>query len=97
MAISQPFKKKLEPLHVLGVLRFLLGQRGNLDRMIHHKGRLDHVLLRVLLEEEIQDVALLVALLKLDAVLSRQRLGRLGVRHFVEIHARVLLDRISPW
>ena len=62
--------------------------------MIHHKGRLDHVLLRVLLEEEIQDVALLVALLKLDAVLSRQRLGRLGVRHFVEIHARVLLDRI---
>ena len=50
---------------------FLLGKRGDLDRMVCDEGRLDQVLLNVLLEEEVDDVAANVTIFVVNALLIR--------------------------
>jgi len=45
--------EELKTLYIVRVLRLLLRERRNLDRMIHHERRLDQVLLDILLEEKI--------------------------------------------
>ena len=49
--------------------RFLLGKRGDLDRMVCDEGRLDQVLLNELLEEEVDDVAANVTIFVVNALL----------------------------
>ena len=61
--------KELKTLYIVRIVRFLLCQRRNLDRMIHDKGRLDQMLLDKFLKEQVQDIALLMALLKLYMML----------------------------
>ena len=51
--------------------RFLLGKRGDLDRMVCDEGRLDQVLLNELLEEEVDDVAANVTIFVVNALLIR--------------------------
>ena len=63
--------EELEALHIVGVVGLFLGQRGNFDRVIHHERRLNQVLLDELLEEQVQDVALLVDGLELDMMRLR--------------------------
>ena len=72
--------EELETLYIVGIARLLLGQRGNLHRVIHDKGGLDQVLLRKLLEEQVQDIALLMALLELYMLLLGTALGLLQGR-----------------
>ena len=49
--------------------RFLLGKRGDLDRMVCDEGRLDQVLLNEFLEEEVDDVAANVTIFVVNALL----------------------------
>ena len=44
--------KELKALYKVGVARLFLGQRGNLHRVVQHKGGLDQVLLGEFLEEQ---------------------------------------------
>ena len=62
--------------------------------MIHDECRLDQLLLTELLEEQVHDVALLVALLILDLVGVRRSAGLLQGVYLLKINAAVLLDRV---
>ena len=53
------------------MIRFLLGKRGDLDRMVCDEGRLDQVLLNELLKEEVDDVAANVTIFVVNALLIR--------------------------
>ena len=59
--------------------------------MVHDEGRLNQMLLDILLEEEIQDVALLMALLIFHMALLRESLRLLVGCHLVKVDAGVLL------
>ena len=63
--------------------------------MVHDEDRLDQLLLAVSLEEEVDDVAALVARLDLDAALLRKRSGLLLGGDGVKIHARPALDGLG--
>ena len=52
------------------------------------------MLLHELLEEQVQDVALLVTLLKLDVFLLCSRAGLLQAVNLVKVHAGVFLNRV---
>ena len=56
--------EELETLYIVRILRFLLGERRNLNRVIHYKGRLEQMLFYKFLEEQIQNIALLVSFFK---------------------------------
>ena len=86
--------KELKPLHIVGIVRFLLGKRRNLHRMVHHKGGLNQMLFRVLLKEQIQNIALAVALLILNMVLLRQLSGLLHRLHLIPVHTGILFHRV---
>ena len=62
--------------------------------MIHDECRLDQVLLAELLEEEVDDVALCVALLKLDAFLLGDSLSLLVSLNCIEVDSCILLDSV---
>ena len=63
--------------------------------MIHNEGRLNHLLLAELLEEQIDDITLLMALLKYNIVLSCDCLCFLVSFNSVEINAGVFLNCID--
>ncbi len=62
--------------------------------MVHNEGRLDQMLLNELLEEEVQDVALLMTLLELNVLLLSDGACLFQSVDLVEIHAGVLLYRV---
>src|SRR5699024_11808995 len=68
---------------LIGIVRFFLGKRRDLDGMIHHKGRLDQMLLHEFFKEQIQDLALLMPLLIFHMMLLREgsRLLQIGRAH----------------
>ena len=86
--------KELETLYLVRIGRFLLGQRRDLDRMIHDKCRLDQLFLTVLLEEEVDDVTLLMTILILDMMLVSKLLGCLIICYFVKVDSCIFLDGI---
>ena len=86
--------KELKALHIVRILRLLLGERRDLNGVIHHKGGLDQVLLYIRLKEQIENIALLVALLILDLVGVRRSAGLLQGVYLLKINAAVLLDRV---
>ena len=86
--------EKLKTLHILRIFRFLLGQRRNLDGMVHYEGRLNEMFLHILLEEQVQNVALLMSLLKCNVMLLRQRSRLLQSLHLIPVHTGILLHRI---
>ncbi len=64
---------ELEALDLGRIVGLFLGQRADLDRMVHNEGGLDHLVFAELVEEEVDDVALLVAVLILDVARSQCR------------------------
>ena len=86
--------KELEALYLLRIGRFLLGQRGDSDRVIHNECRLDQVLLAELLEEQVYNIALCMTLLVFDVMLVCQLLGFLITLHFVKINTGIFLDAV---
>ena len=63
--------------------------------MIHDKGRLYQMFLYKLLEEQVQDISLLMALLKLYVMLFRKGSGLLQCLHLIPVHACVFLHRVD--
>ena len=49
-------QEELEPLHIVRIVGLHLRQRGDLNRVIHDKGRLDQMFLNVCLKKQIQKV-----------------------------------------
>ena len=54
--------EQLEPLGILRVIRFALGERGDVNRMLGDKDRLNQVFLAVFLKEEAENIARIVGL-----------------------------------
>ena len=86
--------KELETLHILGIVRFFLGQRGYLDGMIHDEGRLNQMLFHVFLKEQVQDISLLMSFLKFDLVFFRQFSGLFQCLHLIPVHTGVFLHGV---
>ena len=63
--------------------------------MAGQEGRLNQLVLNKLVEEQVEDIALQVALLILDVVLLGNRSGFLQGVDLVEVDAGVLLDRLD--
>ena len=63
--------------------------------MIHDECRLDQLLLTELLEEQVHDVALLVALLVLYVMLVRDLLRLSVISNLVKINTCIFLDSVN--
>ena len=63
--------------------------------MAGQEGRLNQLVLDKFVEEQVEDIALQVALLILDVVLLGDRSGLLQGVDLVEVDAGVLLDRLD--
>ena len=87
--------EELKALHIIRVVRLLLRERRNLNRVVGHEGRLNHVLLAEGLKEEVQNIASLVSLLECDALLLRDSSRLFEGLDCREIDAAVLLDRLA--
>ena len=86
---------ELEALDLGRVAGLFLGQRADLDGMVHDEGGLDHLVLAELVEEEVDDVALLVAVLIFDVALVGQLLGLFVGGDLVEVDAGLFLDGVD--
>ena len=86
---------KLEALDLGRVIGLFLGQRADLDGMVHDEGGLDHLVFAELVEEEVDDVALLVTVLILDVALVGQLLGLFISSDLVKIDAGLFLDGVD--
>ena len=87
--------EQLEALGVARVRSVLFGQRADLHRMPSQEGRLNQLVLDKFVEEQVEDIALQMALLILDVVLLGNRSGFLQGVDLVEVDAGVLLDRLD--
>ena len=81
----------LEAENLARMLRILLRERGDLDRMTCDKCRLNQLVLDKCVEEQVQDVADLVSLLELDIVLLRHGARLIERLDLIEVDAAVLL------
>ena len=88
-AVDEEFKA----FHMLRIVRFALGQRGDFNRMLGQEGRLDQVFFYKGVKEQIQNIALLVAFLILDSLRFGGGSCFLQRMDLMEIHAAVLLHR----
>ena len=86
--------KELKTFYIIRIVRFLFCQWRDLNWVIHNKGRLDQMILYILLKEQVQDIPLLMTLLKFNAFFLCQSLCCLSIRNLVKINSCVFLDGI---
>ena len=85
---------KLKTLHLGRVIRFFLGQGRNLNGMIHHEGRLNHLMLAEFIKKEIFDIAFFVMWLIGNLLFICHLFCRLCVRNLIKVNATGFLDRL---
>ena len=87
--------EQLETLNIIGSVRLFLGKGRDLNRVIHNKCRLNEVFLNKSLKEQVEDIAALVTLLKLNVV----SLGSLSCffksLYLIEVNTRILLYSVD--
>ena len=87
--------EKLEALYLARIVRTFLGQRRDLDRVVHDKGRLDQLIFAVLLEEEADDVAAFMMCFKLDMFFFCKRFYFVLRCDLIEVDAGFFLDGVN--
>ena len=87
--------KHLETLNVFGIVGLLLGKGRDLDGMVHNEGRLNEMLLNEVLEEEVENVALGVAILVVNALFVSNLACLLKSADLLEVNAGILLYGVN--
>ena len=85
---------EFEPLDLGWIVRLFLGQRRNFNGVVHNERRLDHLVFTELVKEHGDNVALLVAVLVLNALLVGQFPGLFVRGDLVEVNAGLGLDGV---
>ena len=83
--------KQLKALHIIGLVGLTLCQRRNLHRMIHNKHRLNQVLLHIFFKEQVEDIALGMARLIVDALFICQLLCGFCIGDLIKVNTGILL------
>ena len=86
-AVHEEFKT----FYIVGIVRFFLCKRRNLDRMIHNKSRLDQVFLYIFLKEQIQDIPFSVSVFEFNLVFFCKCSGLLEGLHFIPVNSCIFL------